>query len=200
GTKTVRLKSPPIAIFPALRPPAPAPTPLAGERPCRAPCGPANAHRTAERPSMKSPPTIHRPRPEQVGDNPHPPARQESLESPSPLETGTVVKKMGPSWYFLARALPTPAFPRSFRPGFRLGGAAAQHTKGGDRRARQHRQRPSRKFSPNFPRITTGTTGLAGTTVLNHFTSWDYPSPPARLGADLIRVQTGTGRILIDVS
>src|ERR1017187_8946566 len=30
--------------------------------------------------------------------------------------------------------------------------------------------------------ITTGTTGLAGTTVLNHFTSWDYPSPPARLG------------------
>src|ERR1019366_1826218 len=43
--------------------------------------------------------------------------------------------------------------------------------------------------SPPPPRITTGTTGLAGTTGLNHFTSWDYPSPPARLGADLIRVQ-----------
>ena len=23
--------------------------------------------------------------------------------------------------------------------------------------------------------------------MLNHFTTWDYPSPPARLGADLIR-------------
>src|ERR1019366_255813 len=31
--------------------------------------------------------------------------------------------------YAKARALPTPAFPRSFRPCFRLGGAAAQHTK-----------------------------------------------------------------------
>ena len=43
--------------------------------------------------------------------------------------------------------------------------------------------------SPPLPRITTGTTGFAGTTVLNHFTSWDYPSPPARLEADFIRVQ-----------
>src|ERR1035437_5005181 len=34
-----------------------------------------------------------------------------------------------------------------------------------------------------------GTTGLAGTTQLSRFAPWDYLSPPARLGADLIRVQ-----------
>jgi hypothetical protein len=55
--------------------------------------------------------------------------------------------------------------------------------------ARQHTRNGLPGSSPPLPRITTDTTGLAGTTVLNHFTSWDYLSPPARLGADLIRVQ-----------
>jgi hypothetical protein len=61
------------------------------------------------------------------------------------------------------------------------------HKGGGRRPATRRNGLPG--SSPPLPRITTGTTGLAGTTVLNHFTTWDYPSPPARLGADLIRVQ-----------
>src|ERR1035441_1212384 len=41
----------------------------------------------------------------------------------------------------------------------------------------------------NLQRIVVGTAGLAGTTPLSRFTARDYLSPPARPGADTMRVQ-----------
>src|ERR1035441_5059171 len=41
----------------------------------------------------------------------------------------------------------------------------------------------------NLQRIVVGTAGLAGTTPLSLFTARDYLSPPARPGADPMRVQ-----------
>ena len=78
--------------------------------------------------SNGSPPTF--PREKELGGVREDPLPALPLSLCAAFSPPVLVRKPLPSHkYAKARALPTPAFPRSFRLCFRLGGAAAQHTK-----------------------------------------------------------------------